>query len=145
MKYTTLIKRICAVLLISTIFSCKKFLDEKTNKKLVVPATLQDAQAMLDLYSLMNGFYSSVGSQSDDDFYLLDTYWNGSSLVNQNNYIWLKDVFNEPDWGYMYQIVLNANLAKETSDKIQLTSFNFNDWKSIEGGLCFIGPMHFIR
>ncbi|HEX8334925.1 MAG TPA: RagB/SusD family nutrient uptake outer membrane protein [Segetibacter sp.] len=117
--------------------SCKKFLDKKSDKTLVVPSTLEDAQALLDFYSLMNNSYPSIGAQSDDDFYLLDTYWAGLGIVNQNNYIWAKDAYNDLEWSNMYQVVLHANLALETTEDIQPTAININDWSRIKGGALF--------
>ncbi|MDB5199264.1 MAG: RagB/SusD family nutrient uptake outer membrane protein [Chitinophagaceae bacterium] len=133
------IKRIFLLIpvIIITCSSCSKFLDKKADKSLVVPATLQDAQALLDFYSLMNSFYPSMGGQSDDDFYILDTYWSGIATVNQDNYIWAKENYNESEWGYMYQVALQANLVLETITGIELTSNNLADYNRIKGSALF--------
>lgn len=97
--------------------SCQKYLDAKTDKTLVIPSTLNDAQALLDFYRAMNENYPSLGNESDDNYYLPDVYFNSRNINSQNNYIWSKDAVDETDWGYMYQIVLAANIAIETIDK----------------------------
>lgn len=96
--------------------SCKKYLDAKTDKTLVIPSTLNDAQALLDFYSLMNENYPSLGNESDDNYYLMDSYFNSMAIKWQNNYTWSVNAVDETDWGYMYQIVLSANIAIETAN-----------------------------
>jgi hypothetical protein len=38
------------------LLSCKKFLDKKSNQKLVIPSTVQDLQGLLDNYARVNQF-----------------------------------------------------------------------------------------
>ena len=102
----------CCIIIFSS--SCKKYLDAKTDKTLVIPSTLNDVQALLDFYSLMNGNYPSLGNESDDNYYLLNPYFNSRAENAKNRYIWSKDALNDADWTYMYQIVLNANITIET-------------------------------
>lgn len=42
------------LIVLGTFFSCKKFLEEKSNKKLVVVSKLEDLQALLDDAATMN-------------------------------------------------------------------------------------------
>lgn len=125
--------------------SCKKFLDAKTDKKLVVPESLQDVQALLDSYSLLNAYYPSIGGQSDDDFYLLYNYWNSLSIFNQNNYVWEKESYNNNEWQYLYQMVLYTNISLETLEKISSTANNLNDWKRIKGAALFFRAYAFFQ
>lgn len=106
------------LLLIILFSSCKKFLEERPNKQLVVPSTVKDAQALLDYYTVMNTWYPPTGAMSDDDYYLADTYYNSATTLNQNIYTWAKDIHNDNDWNFMYSVVLSSNLALETIDKI---------------------------
>lgn len=144
--HTSKSMKIFFVLLFITgvLVSCKKFLDAKTDKKLVIPATLQDAQALLDSYSLLNAFYPSIGVQSDDDFYLLDTYWNSIGVVNQNNYTWSKDNYNNNEWRYLYQMVLYTNVALETLEGIP-ASQRGTDWAHIKGAALFFRAYSFYQ
>lgn len=123
--------------------SCKKYLDAKTDKTLVIPSTLNDAQALLDFYSLMNENYPSLGNESDDNYYLLDSYFNGRSIKWQNNYTWSVDAVDETDWGYMYQIVLSSNIAIETVN-IQADSLRRSlKAKSLTGAAYFFRALGF--
>lgn len=94
--------------------SCKKYLDAKTDKTLVIPSTLDDARSLFDYYDLLNESYPSVGNESDDNYYLLDDYFNRISIGRQNNYTWAKEAIDDLDWNSMYVIVLNSNVGIET-------------------------------
>ena len=117
--------------------SCKKYLDAKTDKQLVIPATLDDAQALVDYYTVMNGFYPSLGIESDDNFYLLPTYVNSMNVTRKDHHIWAQSALAEPDWGYMYQIVINANIAMETVAKQPAAERNSARANYILGQACF--------
>jgi len=71
-----------AIFMAIILCSCKKYLDIKSDKTLVVPLTLQDAQALLDAYGRLNNSYPSSGSISDDDFYVSDVFFNTMTTAN---------------------------------------------------------------
>ncbi|MEO5990294.1 MAG: RagB/SusD family nutrient uptake outer membrane protein [Ferruginibacter sp.] len=120
-------------------------MDEKTDKKLVVPETIKDAEALMNNYELLNGFYPSLGAQSDDDFYLLYDYWNSIDIVGKNNYVWEKENYNLYDWQYLYQMVLNTNIALETLEKVPQTSDNLEEWKQVKGEALFFRAYAFYQ
>lgn len=117
--------------------SCKKFLDAKTDKKIVIPSTIQDAQAVMDNYSILNSIYSPVAAQSDDDYYILDTYYNSTDENSRNYYVWYKDAIVDQQWTNMYRIITFANVALETLSKIQPTSNTISDWNRACGAAYF--------
>eukprot|EP01132_Coremiostelium_polycephalum_P018522 gene18522-22078_t len=49
---------------VSCCTGCKKFLEEKSDKKLVVPSTMNALQALLDNYNFMNTKFSAAGETS---------------------------------------------------------------------------------
>ena len=132
-------KRIIVLLAGLLIFaaSCKKYLDAKTDKQLVIPASLSDAQALIDFYDQMNGFYPSLGNESDDNYYLLPNYFTSLNVNSRNHYTWAKEALDETDWNYMYQIVLNSNIAIETVDKLSSSIKNSNLGKAVKGEAFF--------
>jgi len=118
---------ICILIILAVLpVSCKKYLDAKTDKTLVIPSTLNDAKSLLDNYSLLNESYPSMGNESDDNYYLLDSYFNSRDIKTQNNYTWAKEAIDELDWNYMYGIILNSNIAIETvnmqTDSIRMSA-----------------------
>lgn len=130
-------KKLIILLIIITCTSCKKFLDKKSDKSLAVPSTLQDAQALLDNYTIPNTFYSSAGAQSDDDFYLEDAYFNTISDESKINYTWQKQAYNATHWNLLYNIVYYANNALETVNKVTLTPYNQTEYNSVKGQALF--------
>lgn len=69
--------------------SCEKFLDAKPDKKLAVPASLKDLQALLDNHNLASDREPNLGECSTDDYYL--SYENWQSLSNEEDrrlYLW---------------------------------------------------------
>jgi len=133
----------CCASLLSFNVSCKKYLDAKTNKKLVVPSTLQDAQALLDNYKQLNLLYPSTGQESDDDHYLLAGNYNALDIVAQQVYTWDENAQNYNDWQYLYSNVLYANLALETVEGIQPDATNMALWKFIKGQALFFRAFSF--
>lgn len=105
-------------------FSCNKaFLDIKPDKELVVPSTLDDMQAMLDYYDVMNAYMPSSGEISSDDYYMLFDRWTSLTQPDQKNgYIWAKDIFEgnpSIDWNNRYQQIFYANNVLEGLEKIK--------------------------
>lgn len=126
------------MLLILTLpLSCKKYLDVKPDKQMVVAATLKDAQALLDNYSLLNTYYPSIGDQSDDNFYLDDNRFNTLDLIGRNNYTWAKDAINDNEWSGLYQVVLNATTALETIESVPKDAANAALWDNLKGAALF--------
>jgi starch-binding outer membrane protein, SusD/RagB family len=117
--------------------SCKKYLDAKTDKSLVIPSTVEDAQALLDNYQGMNQFFPFVGNLSDDNFYLTDSYFNTQSINYRNYCTWAKEAVDETDWNYMYGMVLNADIAIETINKQSPSLQNSAKANNIKGQALF--------
>jgi starch-binding outer membrane protein, SusD/RagB family len=125
--------------------ACKKFLDEKPNAKLAVPTTVQDVQALMDQYAVMNGFFPNMGAESDDDFYMKDAYYNTSKADIQRTYTWHKDAYNEMAWRDMYSIVLAANLGLETLEKINISGGIPAGFNRAKGSALFLRSMAFYQ
>ena len=137
LSYINIRITVMALFLISMLFSCKKYLDAKPDKKIVIATTLQDAQALLDNYTIFNSYYPCIGDQSDDNFFLDDNRFNSLDLAGRSNYTWAKEAINESDWGEMYQIVLNATIALETVEKIPEIPSNRQLLNTTKGGALF--------
>lgn len=128
----------CGLLaLLIILASCTKFLDKKTDKTLVVPATLEDARALLDNYAQLNSFYPMIGELSGDDYFLADAYFNTMPTKSQENHIWAVDTYNDNEWTYMYHIIMVSNVALETLNKLSPTQAQYTDWAVAKGGALF--------
>lgn len=116
---------------------CKKFLDAKPDDSLAVPTTIAEAQALLDIYSIMNTTAPNLGAESDDDFYMSNNYFNSTTTNNQDNYLWKKDVVTDGAWNNMYKTVLYANTALATLEKIKVDDQNRFEWERVEASALF--------
>lgn len=134
-------KSLCAVLTILTFASlqgCEKYLDEKSDKKLAIPSTLTDFQALLDNNTYMGGSPSS-GETSSDNYYMTDADWASLSLENHRRmYIWEKDNLFAPDevendWQVVYTTIYYANTVLDGLKKLNETSSNAVQRRDIEG------------
>jgi tetratricopeptide (TPR) repeat protein len=102
--------------------ACREdFLDIKPDKALVVPSTLDDFQAMLDYYNVMNANMPGMGELSSDDYYVLFDRWNTlSSPYMKNGYIWAKEIWEGSvsiDWNNRYQQAFYVNNVLEGLEK----------------------------
>ena len=124
----------------STLASCKKFLDEKPDKKLLVPKSLEDFQSLLDGNFEMNLASTSAGFVSADDYSLGADAYNRLDVDQRNLYTWQDKSFSDVrtnDWGAVYTQVYNANVALEGTEKISRTGFNEQSWNNVRGGALF--------
>lgn len=132
------------ILVIATLFiSCQKYLDKKQDSSLVVPASLQDLQALLDDNRRINiNQNSGIGEASADNYYLTDADY--SALVSQKDrsiYSWESEIFydNFPnDWSNIYAVVNRANIVLDKLKQIELTQGNQALWNNVRGSALFI-------
>lgn len=121
--------------------SCAKKLDIKPNQALLVPSTPQDFQAILDGNSVMNASYPILGEAGSDNYYLQNSRWAALSAVDQNIYIWTKDLFPSGvtvnDWNGSFTRIRVTNAVLEGLDGITSTYRNSADYKNARGCALF--------
>ncbi|OKS85895.1 RagB/SusD family nutrient uptake outer membrane protein [Mucilaginibacter polytrichastri] len=126
--------------------SCKKYLDAKSDAKLVTPQTLQDLQGLLDDANLMNlKTTPGYNESSTDDYFWLPITFNSQPITTQNLYQWIPiDIRYGNDWNQGYLPVYNANLSLELLDKIPQTAANKQQWDNIKGSALFFRAYYFL-
>jgi tetratricopeptide (TPR) repeat protein len=136
----------CITLLTLHLASCRKYLNKKSDNSLVVPATINDARALLDDANLMNGIGPSFGDASSDDYFMLLTTYNSLSTRLQRVYTWLpEDYYYQNDWSDHYKVVYNANLCLEVLSKIPVNVSNEASWKDVKGSALFFRAYCFLN
>ncbi|WP_342330245.1 RagB/SusD family nutrient uptake outer membrane protein [Pedobacter sp. FW305-3-2-15-E-R2A2] len=138
MKKINLYILLLAVL--STLASCKKFLDEKPDKKLLVPKSLEDYQTLLDGNFELNLSSNIAAFVSSDDYSLSADAYNRLSVEGRNLYTWQDKSFsdvNGNDWSSSYTQVFIANVSIEGTEKIGKTGFNEQSWNNVRGSALF--------
>lgn len=120
---------------------CDQFLDEKTDKKLVMPSTLADLQAMLDFDGNINTSDPGDGEVATDDYYLADATWAALSDVEfRRAYTW--EPYNTSlhgSWNVAYRYIYNANIILEHLNLINNSNSQSQPfWSSIAGQAYFL-------
>lgn len=112
MKTITFLLYFSLIVLLS---ACSKsdFLDEKPASNLLVPATLNDFQALLDNTNVMN-FTGGLAQLASDDYTVTDEAYQSVPVATQrNSYIWAKDLYGGEreirDWNKLYEQVFYTN------------------------------------
>lgn len=99
--------------------SCKKYLNEPSDKKLVVPSTLKDLQALIDRGDKSTSGYSDAGEESSDDYFLTSEDYNALNYdYDQRRYLWgNSDVFppaaSVNSWNGTYSAIFASNSVLE--------------------------------
>lgn len=124
--------------------SCKKFLDAKPDKKMVVPTTLGEIQGILDYFPFMNMQSSQASEIAADNYYLTNNEYEALSDVDKLAYIWAQGMFQgKNDWQSEYTVVYNANVVLENLPKIQRISSNLSAWNYCKGSALFFRAKSF--
>jgi tetratricopeptide (TPR) repeat protein len=127
-------------LILMSNYSCKKYLDEKSDKKLVTPEKIEDLQAILDESFNMNlNRTPAQGEVASDNYFLLDAIYEGLSDNARNYYVWKDQVslVHPNDWSAGYIPVYVANLCLEQVTKINKTKDNESKINNVVGSALF--------
>ncbi|MDQ8005260.1 MAG: RagB/SusD family nutrient uptake outer membrane protein [Pedobacter sp.] len=107
--------------------SCKEYLDVKPDKKLVVVSTVEDLQALLDNFGVMNYSDPSVAEICADNYFLTDAVFQARKETERNIYVWgVDNVFDERNnaWTDVYKQVYIANLVIEQATAMETSNPN---------------------
>jgi tetratricopeptide (TPR) repeat protein len=124
---------------------CKKYLNAPTDKSLVIPSTITDAQSLMDDYSIMNGQLPAIGLLSDDDYYLNQNDYNASSSDEQVAYGWGDPGYNDMEYGIVYTALLTSNVALTTLEGIQPTDKEVSAWNLAAGSAYFFRGFYHLQ
>lgn len=125
------------MIMLMGITGCDTFLDEKPDKKLVEPTSIEDLQGLLDYYSRVNYYEPSAAESSADDYYLTDADWAGlTKEYYRRMYTWEEDNLFDTgfgDWSYCYDNVYRANTVLDNLDKISAGTASVADINNLRG------------
>jgi tetratricopeptide (TPR) repeat protein len=138
----------CIVFMLGSL-SCKKYLDAKQNSNFSTPATLQDAQGMMDESGTMLFSDFQYGEGSSDNYYMsqwaIDLYKSygilGIGMYNWENFLTPDDLDN--GWSRPYKSILYCNIALETLSGIGRTDENKAAFDNCKGSALFFRGFYF--
>lgn len=131
---------VLALLVTGSSISCKKYLDAKPNKQLMVPSTVEDLQALLDSYKTVNESDPAAAEMSSDNYYLTDPDWNTLSEDQRRLYTWEADrVFPlwPNQWSYAYEPVFIANTVLDNYEQVAQQTKNVAALNNVKGQALF--------
>ncbi|RYD97154.1 MAG: RagB/SusD family nutrient uptake outer membrane protein [Sphingobacteriales bacterium] len=145
MKFNHTLKIVTLLVLLGTM-SCKKYLDVKSDDKLVVPKTLQDLQGLLDDAGIMNlRTTPSLGESSADDYFWLPATYQSQPITIQQMYTWIPVDFTfGNDWNLAYQAIYNSNLSLELLNGVERNGANALEWDNVKGSALFYRSFYFL-
>lgn len=144
-------KKIKIILKISIVFiailnlqSCKKYLDLKPSASIATISTLNDAQLLLDNYSIVNSKFPALNEIQSDNQYLAVTDYNLRNEFEKNYYTWRKEpMFGPADWGNVYEVVFRCNTILDVIDKIMEGKSQTLESQNVLGSALFFRAYHF--
>lgn len=116
---------ILLLIISAAVLSCEEsFLEEKPDRSMVVPKTIDDLRALLNNSIVMNRSYGGLSNIASDDFYLLDNTWHSLTIVSEKNaYVWADDIYENElfvfDWKMPFQVVFYANIVIDSAKKLK--------------------------
>lgn len=130
------------VLVGSLTLGCKKFLEEKSDQKLLVPVTVAQLQATLDDFSTLNQKDPHVGVTTADEYVMSTANWQSINSYTRNLSVWsAKDAF-EPGagspWATLYNYIYKANVVLDQIDDIPDKNQQPHEWQSTKGQAYFL-------
>lgn len=127
---------------------CKKYLEAKPDKKLVIPSTIQDVQALLDFSNRLNERDPGAGEISADDYYLTSNDFDILSEDEKRVHTWQPDhLFSSfsNDWSVCYDMAYTANSVLQALVSIERTPANHTAWDNAKGQALFIRGRSFLQ
>lgn len=145
-------KRFIHIILIGmvTAISCQKqndWLDAKRQRSDIVPATLEDFQAILDNTN-MYSIFPMIGQIGADSYYFPDDNIGVINTVERNSYTWAKDIFeNGPSADYIscYVVIGHANIVLEGLEDVKTDASNLERYNNAKGQALFFRSSMFLE
>ncbi|MFD2285952.1 RagB/SusD family nutrient uptake outer membrane protein [Pedobacter petrophilus] len=146
MKNIRILRILGLLIFCSSLMNCKKFLEEKSDSRLVVPQTLADIQGLLDDAGVMNyPVTPSYGETCSDDYFLLPATLNKLPAITLEFYSWKPVNLNfSNDWSKSYLPIYNSNLSIELIKKIPRTTGNALEWDNVKGSALFFRSFYYL-
>lgn len=123
----------------------KEKLDIKPSQSLVVPSTIEDLQKLMNNSGVLNST-PSFGELGADNYYMTTAVWNARSIIEQNGYIWAKDIYPPgavvADWNVQYTAVYYTNVVLYGLSQLEEQA-NTEAYKKVKGCALFFRSLSF--
>ncbi|MGN6421569.1 MAG: RagB/SusD family nutrient uptake outer membrane protein [Pseudobacter sp.] len=133
-----------AVLAITLLGSCKKYLDQKPDETLSTLEKIADMQSFLDDNRVMNQFCPKIPGIASDDYYITTTDFNGLSFdLERKVYLWEKADLGVEVTEWPYKPILYCNTVLDEIENIKFTSEEQSQFNNVKGSAHFFRAFYF--
>jgi starch-binding outer membrane protein, SusD/RagB family len=144
-------KKIIFLLLITTGFSCQKYLDVKSDHRFLIPSTLKDMSQLLANLNALNFKTVPALGESNDNVTADSVQLSDITGVNKYRLAFLWQLKNNEfyqftgggdSWSAPYNAIYYANLVLEKMPRIEKTPQNAGEWNRVYGSALFFRAYH---
>lgn len=127
--------------------SCSKILNEKSDKSLGLPNSIESLQNLLDFATTMNKSSASWGEGAADNLYIPDEMLGQKSEKANKAYVWSNFEYDGTgsDWTLLYNTIYVANLVIEEINKISPSNNTVDNWKNVLGSAFFFRAQSYLQ
>ncbi|MDQ1150860.1 tetratricopeptide (TPR) repeat protein [Sphingobacterium zeae] len=106
--------------LLFTLTGCDKFLDKKADLKMAIPESIEDGEALMDNYSMLNQGYPYIGELCSDNFQMSYSDWSAITIDEDRDlFVWnIQAAPPATQWSAPYRVVYNANQVLAMMDEL---------------------------
>ncbi|SEM57763.1 SusD family protein [bacterium A37T11] len=134
---------IMGILPVLFLCGCNKFLDEKSDQKLVTPTKIEDLQALLNnhIRNSDRWVYSPVSCA--DEYFLTQDNYGQLDEYQRNMYTWSGAYYNDPtaatnDWITLYDLIYVTNVILSGLENVERSVSNAKEWDDVKGQALFL-------
>jgi tetratricopeptide (TPR) repeat protein len=139
-KYNQLILLLLLASMLVMGVGCSEILDEKPDKSLIVPTTINELWALLDNnLQVMNAEPSQLDASSDDVL-LLESRLAILDEDSKRIYTWSKEPINNAlntDWSRPYDQIFYSNVVLAELENFTASEKSTSDWRNLKGAAHF--------
>ncbi|WEK38002.1 MAG: RagB/SusD family nutrient uptake outer membrane protein [Candidatus Pseudobacter hemicellulosilyticus] len=136
----TRIKLVLPVAFLILVSGCQKFLDQKMNKRDIIPQKLDDLQALLDNNESMNAKDPALLELLSDNYFISRENWEPYASTSEGqHYIWAGNALpNSVSWDFVYQFpVYISNVTLDQLEQVKIGQEEQQKYNAIKGGCLF--------
>ncbi|MDR2273698.1 MAG: RagB/SusD family nutrient uptake outer membrane protein [Sphingobacterium sp.] len=136
---------VIGLLVLVALTACNKYLEEKSNKSLVTPSSVEELQGLLDDVVTMNTTTPGFMESFSDDFFLMPSTYNALASLELELYSYKPIPYQYTnDWAKSYLVVYNTNMCLERLENVKLSSSNSQSWRNVKGSALFFRSFYYL-
>lgn len=143
------LNKLLVIVFLFTLSSCgEEFLDIRRNANQVIPQSITDYQAVIDVHSTSTTPAVGLSFLGSDEYFITSDIWRAlSNKYERNGYVLANEVYEGDegrDWNNAYQRILYANLALDVRG-ITPDAHEQDAWNNVVGSALFYRALNYYQ